>query len=387
MYLPEQLALLENIVNVGLHGLAIPRHHTAFILTIMLLTSCQPHHDNADVDSTTPMALELNQADLVRATEQSLAAQTRITGSLYAQRQSSVHAQSSAIVQSIRVNNGDAVQKGQVLVTLDDQDNRSRLAQAQASLAQARAQQILSNSIRDRNHQLYQKGFISEVEFERSKADALAQDEQVNAQRALLQISEKALQDAVLRAPLSGVVTNRLIDVGQTVAAGQHLLSIVDPTSLELQAIVNADAQAALQVGQAITFHVQGLPEQQFQASIQRIAVQADPSNRSLTVYAKVKDAVPQLRAGLFVEGTLRYGKVEHGIVIPKNSVQAADASNLSDYAWVINDHKLHKQPITIRSIDPVSELAVVDGIPNESQVVRIALAQGAEGRTVTITP
>lgn len=387
MYLPEQLALLENIVNFGLHGLAASRHHIALVLIIMLITGCQPHQDKAAVASTTPTALELNQADLVQATEQSLAAHTRITGSLYAQRQSSVHAQSPAIVQSIRANNGDAVQKGQVLVTLDDQDNRSRLAQAQASLAQARAQQILSNSIRDRNHQLYQKGFISEVEFERSKADALAQNEQVNAQRALLQISEKALQDAVLRAPLSGVVTNRLIDVGQTVAGGQNLLSIVDPTSLELQAVVNADAQAALQVGQAITFHVQGLPEQQFQALIQRIAVQADPSNRSLTVYASVKDTASQLRAGLFVEGTLRYGKTEQGIVVPQNSIQAADASNPSDYAWVIIDHKLQKQPITIRSIDPVSELAMVNGIPNKSQVVRIALAQGAEGRTVTITP
>ena len=231
-------------MNFGLHGLAASRGSVAVFLTILavFITACQPAHDNAESQAASPPALELNQADLVQATEQSLSASTQITGSLHATRQSSVHAQGNAIVQSILANNGDAVQKGQVLVTLNDQDNRARLAQAQASLAQARAQQILSNSIRDRNIQLYRKGFLSEIELERSKADALAQQEQVNAQRALLQISEKALQDAVLRAPLSGVVTDRLIDVGQTVASGQNLLSIVDPSSLELQAIINPDA-------------------------------------------------------------------------------------------------------------------------------------------------
>ena len=353
-----------------------------------LLGGCQPNPNDSTADAPAPApALELNQADLVRVREQNLSASTRITGSLHALRQSSLHPQSAAIVQSVLVNNGDAVQKGQVLVTLNDQDNRSRLAQAQANLAQARAQQILSNSIRDRNVQLYQKGFISEIELERSKADAAAQQEQVNAQRALLQISEKAIQDSTLRAPLSGVVSNRQVEVGQTVAGGQSLLSIVDPNSLELQALVNADAQAALQVGQPIMFHVQGLPEQQFQAKIQRIAPLADPSNRSLTVYASVDNPKQQLRAGLFVEGTLSYGKTERGLVLPKTSIQAADSNHPSDYVWLIQEGQIRKQPIHIRSIDPVSELALVEGLPADSQVIRIALAQGAHGRAVKITP
>lgn len=376
-------------MNLRLHGLPAPRCGTAvMLLTLALLSGCQPRPDGADTDSTTaPPALELNQADLVRATEQNLSASTRITGSLHALRQSSLHPQSVAIVQSVLVNNGDAVQKGQTLITLNDQDNRSRLAQAQANLAQARAQQILSNSVRDRNLQLYRKGFISEIELERSKADAAAQQEQVNAQRAMLQIAEKSIQDSILRAPLSGVISNRNVEVGQTVAGGQNLLSIVDPSSLELQASVNADAQAALQVGQPINFHVQGLPEQPFAATIRRIAPLADPSNRSLTVYASVDNPNQQLRAGLFVEGTLRYGKVERGVVLPKTSIQNKDASNPSDYVWVIRANQIQKQPITIQSIDPVSELALVQGLPADSQVVRIALAQGAQGRAVKIAP
>ena len=83
----------------------------------------------------------------------------------------------------------------------------------------------------------------------------------------------------------------------------------------------------------------------------------------------------------------MRYGKTERGIVLPKNSIQMADANNTSNYVWLITANQLQKQPVTIRSIDPVSELAVVDGIQPNSQVVRIALAQGAAGRTVKITP
>ena len=374
-------------MNIRLHGSTVLRRGTVIALAYSLvLVGCRPSSPT-DQTATAPAVLELNQADLVRATEQNLSASTRITGSLHALRQSSVHPQSAAIVQSVAVNHGDSVQKGQVLITLNDQDNRSRLAQAQANLAQARAQQILSNSIRDRNAQLYRKGFISEIELERSKADAAAQQEQVNAQRAMLQIAEKSIQDSVLRAPLSGVISARNVEVGQTVAGGQSLLSIVDPDSIELQASVNADAQAALQLGQPITFHVQGLPEQPFTATIRRIAPLADPSNRNLTVYASVDNPNSQLRAGLFVEGTLRYGKVERGVVLPKTSIQSKDASNPSDYVWVIAANQIQKQAISIQSIDPVSELALVQGLPADSQVIRIALAQGAQGRAVKIAP
>ena len=373
-------------MNLRLHGWATPQRCGAVaLICLTLLTGCQPESTTTKTD--TPTALELNRADLVRATEQNLSASTRITGSLQALRQSSVHPQTTAMVQSVTVNNGDSVQRGQVLIVLNDQDNRSRLAQAQANLAQARAQQILSNSLRDRNLQLYRQGFISEIELERSKADAAAQQEQVNAQRALLQITEKSLQDSVLKAPISGIISARNVEVGQTVAAGQSLLSIVDPDSLELQASVNADAQASLRLGQPITFQVQGMPEKSFQATIRRIAPLADPSNRSLTVYASVDAPDPQLRAGVFVDGILRYGTVQRGVVLPKTSIQPADASNTSDYVWVIVDNRIQKQPITIQSVDPVSELALVQGLSADSQVVRIALAQGAEGRAVKIAP
>lgn len=374
-------------MNFRSHGSTAPRHRSvAILLTLALVSACTPTPEQQTVTSS-PAALELSAADLVRATEQDLSPSTRITGSLHALRQSSVHAQSAAIVQSVHVNNGDAVVKGQVVVTLNDQDHRSRLAQAKANLAQARAQQILSNSIRDRNARLYQQGFISEIELERSKADALAQQEQVNAQRAMLDISEKAIEDSVLKAPISGVISSRQVEVGQTVAAGQNLLSIVDPNSLELQAIVNADSQAALQTGQPIAFHVQGLPEQQFNAKIQRIAPQADPSNRSLTIYASLNQPDPRLRAGLFVEGTLSYGKNERGIVLPKNSIQSADLNQKTGFVWVIQADRIQKKPIQIRSIDPVSELALVDGLALDSQVIRIGLAEGAEGRQVKIVP
>lgn len=377
-------------MSADLHKWLLPHRYTvlAFVLSLigLSLSGCSAPSDSNTTTSGSP-ALELAAADLVRAVEQDLSASTRITGSLYARQQSTVHPQTSATVQSVWVNNGDQVRQGQVLVSLNDQDQQSRLAQAQANLAQARAQQILSNSIRDRNQKLYQQGFISEIELERSKADARAQQEQVNAQQALLQINQKAIQDSVLRAPLTGIVSQRQVEVGQTVVAGQQLLSIIDPNSLELQAVVNADTQAQIRIGQPIVFYVQGLPEQAFTAQVQRIAPQADPSNRSLTIYASIQTADPKLRAGLFVEGTLQYGEQRRGVVLPKTSIRTADTDNPSDYVWVVEADKILKKPVQIQAIDPVTELALVSGIAVDSQVIRIALAQGANGRQVTIAP
>ncbi|MFX9570718.1 biotin/lipoyl-binding protein, partial [Acinetobacter baumannii] len=91
--------------------------------------------------------------------------QTAFTGTIRAVQQSSIQAQVSATATSVNANVGQKVQKGQVLVRLNNQDNAARLAQAEANLASAQAQAELARNLMNRKQRLLNQGFIARVEF------------------------------------------------------------------------------------------------------------------------------------------------------------------------------------------------------------------------------
>ncbi|MEC7121272.1 MAG: efflux RND transporter periplasmic adaptor subunit [Pseudomonadota bacterium] len=352
---------------------------------ISTLGACTPT-PAPDKPKTATTTLEVSAADLVHAQLDTLRPSIAITGGLYALKQSRVHPQATALVQDVLVNNGDHVHKNQTLIILNNQDQRDRVMQAQANLAAARAQHILADSVRDRNAQLFARGYVSEIELQRSVADAKAQQQQVHAQQANLNIAQKAVQDSVIRAPIAGVVTQRQIDAGQTVSVGQTLLSIIDPSTLELRAQVGANVQSRIQLGQPIEFYVQGMPEQKISTTVQRIDPSTDPSSRMLTIYADVPNPQHQLRAGTFIEGQLYYRTAEHGIVLPRHVIQHMDAPDQA-YVWTIQQQQIQKTPIHIRTLDPNSDRVLLTGIEAQTPVLRLSLNDDAQGRPVSIKP
>lgn len=349
-----------------------------------LLVGCQPKSE-AEQTTKAPIEIELAPADIVLAESRTLSPSTAVSGSLQAVRSTSVQPQGAATVLSVLAEDGDRVRRGEPLVTLNTQDSQSRLAQAEANLAGANAQLILARSVRDRNAQLYNKGFVSQMEYERSAADASAQQESVKAQQAMVAISRKAVSDAVIRAPLDGVVSSRRVEPGQTVSPGQSLMEIIDPSLLELKATAPAQAQSMLHVGQQVVFSVQGLEGQTFTGQINRVNPMADMMSRTLTFYARVNNPNNVLRAGLFAEGVLQHGQPQAGVALPIQAIQGNAADQR--FVWVVRDNKLTKQNVTIRSEDPVSGWALVSDVKAGETVAKLALAEGARGRTVRLTP
>lgn len=212
------------------------------------------------VETTTK--IELIEKDLVSVKNGTSVAKSAFTGTLRAVNQSSIQAQVTATATQVYVQVGQSVAKGQVLVRLNNQDNAARLAQAQANLAATQAQANLAKNMMQRKKRLLDQGFISKVEYEQAAVDYQAQLESVHAQQANVNIAQKAEREGTIYSPISGVITQRQVDAGQTVTAGQTLFEIVDPNQLEIQAKLPSDMQAALKVGQQIEYTIQGNPAQ-----------------------------------------------------------------------------------------------------------------------------
>ncbi|MEZ2903153.1 efflux RND transporter periplasmic adaptor subunit [Acinetobacter terrestris] len=332
----------------------------------LLLGACQK--DEIEAPAETTKKIELIQQDLVLVKNGVSVAKTAFTGTLRAVNQSSIQAQVTATATSVNAQVGQAVSKGQVLVRLNNQDNAARLAQAQANLSSTQAQATLAKNMMQRKSRLLNQGFISKVEYEQAAVDYQAQLENVRAQQANVNIAQKADRDGTILSPISGVITKREVESGQTVAAGQTLFEIVDPDHLEIQAKLPSDMQAALKVGQRIEYTIQGNPTQ-LTAVLTRISPIADPASRQIEFFARPNETINSLSIGSFVEGSILSSTQINGQLIPLDVIQ-----NLKEkpYVWVIRQKKIEKINLVILEQLYRDNLAVVQGLQPGDQISRI---------------
>lgn len=347
----------------------------------LILAAC----NQQEVPKTTasePKKIELIPQDLIPVKEGSLAAQTAFTGTIRAVQQSSIQAQVSATATAVTANVGQKVQKGQVLVRLNNQDNAARLAQAQANLASAQAQAELARNLMNRKQRLLNQGFIARVEFEQSQVDYKGQLESVRAQQANVDIAKKADRDGIITSPISGVITKRQVEPGQTVSVGQTLFEIVNPDQLEIQAKLPIEQQSALKVGSSIQYQIQG-NSKQLHAILTRISPVADQDSRQIEFFASPKEAIDSLSIGAFINGIILHNDSNQGQTIPLDSIQ-----NLQHdpFVWVIRNQTIQKVKIRVVEQRYNENIALVQGLQSTDQVSRIQFEDSDINKKVTLT-
>ena len=348
----------------------------------LLLSACQKQDEVTSPTSSTAK-IELIAQDLVQFQEVPSIQRTTFTGTIRAVNQSSIQAQVTATATAVSAQVGQAIQKGQVLVRLNNQDNAARLAQAQANLASTLAQANLAKSMVQRKKRLLDQGFISKVEYEQSLVDYQAQLESVRAQQANVDIAEKADRDGTIVSPISGFITQRQVEPGQTVSAGQTLFEIIDPSHLEIQAKIPSDRQAALSLGEKIEYRLQGNP-QKLTAKLIRISPIADPASRQIEFFAQPNESINSLSIGTFVEGDLLGSQSISGQIIPLDTIQ--DIQN-SPYVWVILHNKIERVHIKVLEQHYSNNSAVVQGLQTSDRISRIKFNEKDLHQMVTINP
>lgn len=323
------------------------------------LSACSDNKTSTTTEPSKPKDIEIIQADLAKVQTGSLNTSIAFTGTIQPVNQTTIQSQVSATALVVLADVGQYVNKGQTLVRLNNQDNSARLSQAQANLASAKAQAELNLSVMQRKANLLQQGFISKLEYEQSQLEYRAQQENVKAMQANVDIAQKASQDTVITSPISGYITQRSVDTGQTVALGQTLFEVVDTKQVEIKANLPASNQQAISLGQKVSFNIQG-STQQNNATVIRISPVANQISRNIEFFAKPDNNSSTMSIGSFVDGQVLQASAQSGQLIPLKSLQ-----NPKDqpYVWVIRDKKLIKTPVTLLQLDERQELALVSGL------------------------
>lgn len=359
--------------------------YTVKITTLCLtfsLFGCHQQEQQSTVSTNKPQPIEMIQKDIIAVQTGAVRNKVSFSGTIRAVNQSSIQSRVSATVSQVHVQVGQQISKNEVLVELNNQDNASRLAQTQANLATAQAQAQQALNMVQRKKRLLDKGFISKVEYEQAQVEYKAQLENTKAQQANVNIATKANQDGVIRSPIQGIITRRQVEPGQTVAAGQTLFDIVDPTKLEIQAKLPADQQAVLRVGNSIEYTIQG-NSQKLPATIVRVSPIADPINRQIDFFATPNSEINSLSIGTFVEGNILSSNQIQGQIVPLDLVQDLQSK---PYLWVIRDKKVLQVFVKVLEQQVNDNTAVVEGLLSQDLISRIKFSSSDLNKPVNIS-
>jgi multidrug efflux pump subunit AcrA (membrane-fusion protein) len=202
--------------------------------------------------------VELAPSDVVKADTRELAQGLPISGSLKAVNSAVVKAKAAGELQGLTVREGDIVKAGQVIARVDATEYQARVAQAQQQADSAKSQVDIAQRQYDNNKALVDQGFISKTALDTSLNNLSAAQATHKAALAAVDVARKTLDDTVLRAPISGVVSQRLAQPGERVAIDGKVVEIVDLGRLELEATLSAGESIDVRVGQEAVLRIEG---------------------------------------------------------------------------------------------------------------------------------
>lgn len=319
------------------------------------------------ISQKTEAIMSLTAADLVPVKTRLLTQTLAIAGPLKAVNAAFVKARVAGELQGLTVREGDLVKEGQVIARVESTEFQARVRQAQQQAESAKAQVDIAKRSFENNRSLVDQGFISKTALESSLASLAAAEANFQAAQAGAEVAVKSLQDTVLRAPISGLIAQRLAQTGERVAIDARIVEIVNLSRLELEASLSAADSLLVTVGQAAQLTIEGAT-QPIAAKVVRVNPSAVAGSRAVLVYVALASTAG-LRQGLFAQGALELGKVQT-LTVPMSAVRTDKPKPYVQI--VVNGRIVHQNVVLgVRGEFEGQTLVGVQDLPENAMILR----------------
>ena len=327
---------------------------------------------------------ELSGGDVATLAAGELRVGLPLSGSLTPLTQATVKSKVSGVVLEAAVQEGSNVAAGQVIARLDAADQRARVAQQQAAVDEAQARLSLAKTNNLNSQALLKQNYISQNSYDTTQNSVELAEANLKSAQAQLDLAKNALNDTVIRAPLSGAISKRHVQAGEKVAPDMPVYSIVELKQLVLEAAVPASEIPRVRIGQEVRFKVDGFAARDFSGTVSRINPTTEAGSRAMVVYISVANADGALRGGMFAKGSIITAKSAPHPLLPLTAVRS---ENKQDVVYVVEGGKVVARPVKLGLRNEDEGMAEVSaGLDAGAQVIVAKLDGVKPGNKVKVT-
>ncbi len=244
-----------------------------------------------------------------------------LAGSLKANQESELAANATGRVLRTMVERGSYVARGQAIAQLDTRTAALSASEAEANVETARAQKALADEECQRYQRLFQRGVITQQEYDRQTSSCRTATSSTAAAETHVALAKQTLSDGTIRAPFSALVSERYVSVGEYVTPSTKVAHLVDIDPLRLELTIPEQHMSAVQQGQTVQFEVAAFPGRSFTGTVHYIGPSVRATTRDLVFEAMVPNADKRLRPGLFATARLDVGEKKLPVV-PRSALR-----------------------------------------------------------------
>jgi len=280
---------------------------------------------------------------------------------------------------------GDAIDPGDVLARLDDQDQRNALLAAQGDLAKAEAERTRAVNAEERQRILLTKDVTAQADYDVALRARRTAEAQVDAAKADVQIASDRVGYTTLTADQGGVVTAVGPDVGKVVQAGEMIVQIARPE----------DREAVFNVSEAILHSAPGDPTIDVALAsapgitaagrVREFSPQADPVTRTHTIRVALQNPPDAMRLGVTVTGRARHSS-DAIVELPRTAVLEESGKTL---VWVVDtkSRTVHRKEVVVQPVRGDGPVVVSEGLAKRDIVVTAGIHSLKDGQQVLLPP
>lgn len=334
------------------------------------------------VAEAAPVVRQVLRSEITEIAPATLRQRVKVTGTLVPAQQAVVAAQAGGQVLSVAARPGDSVKEGQVLVEIDQANLALQLAQQRATADATRAQLVSSRQQLERTEELARQGLTSPSALEQARSATAALEANMTALESAVSVAELALSNATVRAPIDGIVSDRSVEAGQTIATGTALFTLVNLREMDFQASASVNSSALVSPGQAVDVTATGLDNQTFAGEVTRVNPVAQTGTRTVPIYIAIDNASGRLRGGMFATGQITVVEKTGAIAVPAQALRE-DAEG--EFVLKLDNGTLVRQGVEAGTAWDRGALVEVTGLNAGDVVITAPLTELSAGEAYEI--
>jgi RND family efflux transporter MFP subunit len=302
----------------------------------LLALACSRNPSATSEESAESQPEAVSEVTLTRVVRADVTALLSVSGTLAALPNQDVRVSSlvPGRVARMMVAEGDHIRAGQLLAKIEDRPFLDQIQQADATVAQAKANLENARLNRQRNESLFQRGIAARKDLESARTEESVNAAALRQAEAALALAHLQLARTEVRSPLEGIVVKRLVSVGEQVdgTAAQPIFEVANLSEVELFGNVPALYLDKIRVGQRLRISSDAFPGKEFAARVVAISPAVDPSSNIGLVRIRLSNGAGLLRLGMFLTAQVPLETHPQALVVPPQAVYRDQEGKLQVY-------------------------------------------------------